>query len=245
MVKKVGLLSFLQVGHNKGSSDIEDRVWQRYCQYNREIINNGKLYKQMTNKIVTIASLAIIFCSCNDTSKSQQVNNKKDDLEILSEAYEKGNWDLIISIGDTLIGEDDPKNISILYAEALAAKGKIEKAINVLNKKIANKPDDYYLFQTKGNIFYIEDAYDSAIVSYDKVIEMRPTYARPYVYEGEIYTIIGEKQKAITRYMEAVRLFADNGFIDEVQELCNRVLSIDSTNVEAKGYLEQAQVSQE
>ena len=65
------------------------------------------------------------------------------------------------------------------------------------------------------------------------------------MYEGKIYTIIGEKQKAITRYLEAVRLFADNGFIDEVQELCNRVLSLDSTNVVAKKYLEQAQVSQE
>lgn len=198
----------------------------------------------MTNKIVTIASLAIIFCSCNNTSKSQQVNNSKNDLEILSEAYEKGNWDLIISIGDTLIGEDDPKNISIIYAEALAAKGKIEKAINVLNRKIANKPDDYYLFQTKGNIFYIAEEYDSAIVSYDKVIELGPAYARPYVYEGKIYTIMGEKQKAITRYLEAVRLFADNGFIDEVQELCNLVLSLDSTNIEAKEYLEQAQSPQ-
>ena len=110
---------------------------------------------------------------------------------------------------------------------------------------IAYKPDDYYLFQTKGNIYYLIGEYDSAIVSYDKVIELGPAYVRPYVYEGKIYTIIGEKQKAITRYLEAVRLFADNGFIDEVQELCNRVLSIDSTNVEAKKYLEQAQVSQE
>ena len=144
-----------------------------------------------------------------------------------------------------MIGEDDPRNISIMYAEALAAKGNIEKAINVLNKKIANKPDDYYLYQTKGNVYYLSKEYDSAIASYDKVIDMRPTYARPYMYEGEIYTIIGEKQKAIARYLEVVRLFADNDFINEVQELCNRVLSLDSTNVEAKEYLEQAQSPQE
>ena len=199
----------------------------------------------MFNKIVTIVYLAILFCSCNNTSKSQQVNNSKNDLEVLSKAYEKGNWDLIISICDTLIGEDDPRNISIMYAEALAAKGNIEKAINVLNKKIANKPDDYYLYQTKGNVYYLSKEYDSAIASYDKVIDMRPTYARPYMYEGEIYTIIGEKQKAIARYLEVVRLSADNDFINEVQELCNRVLSLDSTNVEAKEYLEQAQALQE
>ena len=75
---------------------------------------------------------------------------------------------------------------------------------------------------------------DSAIACYDKVINMRPTYARPYVSEGEIYTIKGEKQKAIARYLEAIRLFEENDFIVETEYFCNRILDIDSSNVEAK-----------
>lgn len=195
----------------------------------------------MTKKIVSIVSLALLFCSCNNTCKSQQVNTPKDGLVLISEAYEKKDWNLVLSIGDTLIGDDDPKNISIMYAEALAAKGNYEKAINVLNKKIANKPDDYYLFQTKGTIYYIAEVYDSAIVCYDKVIDMRPTYARPYVYEGNIYTKLDDKQKAVARYLEAIELFAANAFIDETITFCNKVLELDPTNAEAKRYLEQIQ----
>lgn len=168
----------------------------------------------MTNKIVTAASFAIL-CSCNNASKGQQVNNHKDAMDLISEAYENNNWDLVISIGDTLIGDDDPKNISIIYAEALASKGNIEKAIHVLDNKIAIKPDDYYLLQTKGNVYYVAEKYDSAIVCYNKVIDMRPTYARPYVYEGEIYAELGKKQKAIARYLEAIELFATNNLIDD------------------------------
>ena len=162
-------------------------------------------------------------------------------MDRIREAYEQGNWDIIISIGDTLIGEDDPMNISIIYAEALAVNGNHKKAIDVLNNKIANTPDDYYLFQTKGNIYYLIEELDSAIACYDKVIDMRPTYARPYVSEGEIYTIKGEKQKAIARYLEAIRLFEENDFIVETEYFCNRILDIDSSNVEAKKYLEQIQ----
>lgn len=100
---------------------------------------------------IAIAILVIMFCSCNNNSKNLQVNQTKQGGELIEEAYRQGNWDLIISVGDTIIGDDDPHNISIAYAEALAAKGNYEKAINVLNRKIVQKPDDYYLYQTKGN----------------------------------------------------------------------------------------------
>lgn len=199
----------------------------------------------MNNKIFTLLSIAILLCSCNNASKGQQVNNHKDAMDLISEAYENNNWDLVISIGDTLIGDDDPKNISIIYAEALASKGNIEKAIHVLDNKIAIKPDDYYLLQTKGNVYYVAENYDSAIVCYDKVIDMRPTYARPYVYEGEIYAELGEKQKAIARYLEAIELFATNNLIDETLFFSNRVLELDSANVDAKRYIKQVQASQE
>ena len=190
--------------------------------------------------IIVAAYLVALLISCNRSKK-----NPQNALELLCEAYDNNNWDKVIAIGDTLIGEEDPKNISIMYAEALAARGNIEKSINVLNRKIANNPNDYYLFQTKGNIFYVAEQYDSALLYYDKVIELGPAYARPYVYEGEIYTIIGKEQKAIERYLEAVRLFAANDFIDETEYFCNRILNLDSTNVEAKNYLEQVHTSQE
>ena len=185
------------------------------------------------NKL-TLILLVILLCSCNNKSNSQQVSQAKQGGELIEEAYKQGNWDLIISIGDTLIGDDDPKNISIVYAEALAAKGNIEKAIKVLDKKIIKNPDDYYLYNTKGNVFFVAEKYDSAIYYYDKTTEMRPTYARPYIYKGEIYEAIGEKEKAIKNYMVATYLFARNNFETEAYEMERRILRLDPDYKEVK-----------
>ena len=188
----------------------------------------------MANKIIAIGVLVIIFCSCNNKSNSQPVNQAKQGGELIEEAYKQGTWDLIISVADTMIGDDDPHNISIAYAEALAAKGNIEKAINVLNRKITQKPDDYYLYQTKGNVFAVAEKYDSAIANYDMVIEMKPTYARPYINEGEIYEVLGKKEKAIEKYMVATYLFAKNKFEAEAYEMESKILRLDPDNKEVK-----------
>lgn len=121
---------------------------------------------RMANKIIAFGVLVLLFFSCN-SNNNQQTKQTKQGGELIEEAYKQGNWDLIISVGDTMIGDDDPHNISIAYAEALAAKGNCEKAINVLNRKIAQKPEDYYLYQTKGNVFAVAEKYDSAIANYE------------------------------------------------------------------------------
>ena len=196
----------------------------------------------MANKSILLGTLILLLCSCgNNNSKGHKAEAPKPAGVLIEEAYKKGDWDMIISIGDTIIGNDDPMNIAIAYAEALAAKGNIEKAIKVLDKKIEKNPNDYYLYNTKGNVFFIAEKYDSAVYYYDKTTEMKPSYARPYICKGDIYEIIDDKQKAIANYLVAVRLFAGHGFVNEVQELSNRILSLDSTNVEAIGYLEQIQ----
>ena len=181
----------------------------------------------MANKIIAIGVLVMLLCSCNNKSNNQQVNQAKQGGELIEEAYKQGNWDLIISVADTMIGNDDPHNISIAYAEALAAKGNFEKAINVLNRKISQKPEDYYLYQTKGNVFAVAEQYDSAIANYDIVIEMKPTNARPYINEGEIYELLGDKEKAIKKYMVATYLFARNNFEAEAREMERRILRLD------------------
>lgn len=188
----------------------------------------------MANKVIFLGVLTIMLCSCNNRSNNQQANQAKQGGELIEEAYKQGNWDLIISVADTMIGDDDPHNISIAYAEALAAKGNIEKAINVLNRKITQKPDDYYLYQTKGNVFAVAEKYDSAIANYDMVIEMKPTYARPYINEGEIYEVLGKKEKAIEKYMVATYLFAKNKFEAEAYEMESKILRLDPDNKEVK-----------
>lgn len=178
--------------------------------------------------------IVIITCSCQNRQLSSGVLVDKTDGQKFAEAYKEGDWETVISIGDTLIDDSDKMNLSIGYAEALAAVGNTQKALDVLNRKLQKEPDNYYVYQTKGNIYYMLSQHDLAIINFEKVVALRPRYARPYMYLGEIYEIIGCKEQAIKYYLVATRLFAENGLVKEAMEYGNRVLALDSTNVEVK-----------
>lgn len=187
---------------------------------------------------VLILAGLILLSSCQGKQQQPQVKtNSKTDVEKLLDAYQNKDWETVVEIGDTLIGENDTINLTIPYAEASAATGNPQKALSLLNKKLESNPDDYYLYQTIGNVYFTMEKYDSALINYEKVIEIKPTYARPYIYEGEIYELLGDKNKAIANYLVATKLFAANNLYEETIEYGNRVLSLDPTNAEAKELL--------
>ena len=76
--------------------------------------------------------------------------------------------------------------------------------------------------------------FDSAIISYEKVISMRPSFARAYMNVGETYELIGNKDKAIANFLAAAQLFVDNDYIKEASVYAEKVLRLDSANREAK-----------
>ena len=172
-----------------------------------------------------------------DKQEKQSTSKEKSIGEQFAEAYQKGDWETVLSIGDTLIDEKDSMNLTIAYAEALAATGNSQKALYLLDKKIGNNPSDYYLYQTKGNVYCTIERYDSALICYDMVIEMKPTNARPYINEGAIYELLGDNEKAIKNYLIAAKLFSSHNYHQETIEFAKKVLCLDSTNVEAKELL--------
>lgn len=191
--------------------------------------------------LMLLASGLLTVGSCTNKQPVTASSVEKSAGEILAEAYQNKDWETVVSIGDTLISDKDTMNLTVLYAEALAATGNPQKALSLLDNKLESAPDDYYLYQTKGDVYYLMERYDSAIINYEKVISMKPTYARPYIHEGEICEIIGDKPRAVANYLAAMRLFAANNFYQETKEFANRVLALDSTNVEAKELLGVAQ----
>ena len=191
--------------------------------------------------LILLASGLLIVGSCTSKQQVPASSVEKSVGEILVEAYQNKDWETVVSIGDTLISDKDTMNLTVLYAEALAATGNPRKALSFLDKKLESAPDDYYLYQTKGDVYYLMEGFDSAIINYEKVISMKPTYARPYIHEGKICEIIGDKPRAVANYLAAMRLFAANNFYQETKEFANRVLALDSTNVEAKELLGVAQ----
>ena len=187
--------------------------------------------------IIFTLLVALGLAACKNGVQKGVPQKVKSDGQKLTEAYQKQDWKTIVAIGDTLVGDSDKMNLSIPYAEALAAVGNPQKAIEVLNRKLSSNPDDYYLYQTKGNVFYSMERFDSALINYEIVIAMRPTYARPYINEGAIYELLGDKENAIANYLVAAKLFAENNYFQETMEYAKRVLTLDSTNVEAKELL--------
>ena len=192
--------------------------------------------------------IAVIVCgiigflsSCSEKKQAQSAPTVKDDGQKVVDAYEIGDWETVVAICDTLVDENDTKNLIIPYAEALAGVGNPQKAIYLLDKKLKSNPSDYYLYQTKGNVYYSMEKFDSAIISYEKVISMKPSYARAYMNVGEVYELVGNKDKAIANYLEAAKLFVENNYQEEAMKYISRVLSLDSTNVEAKEILELCQ----
>ncbi|MDE7455920.1 MAG: hypothetical protein K2M96_04345, partial [Prevotella sp.] len=190
--------------------------------------------------IIIIGNISFL-SSCSYKQPKQTISNIKFDGQKIVEAYEKRDWETVVSICDTVIDERDTMNLIILYAEALAAVGNPQKAIYLLNKKLDRTPDDYYLYQTKGNVYYSAAMFDSAIICYEKVISMRPSYARPYINVGDVYELIGNKDKAIENYWTAAKLFAINGYSEEAKEYAEKVLTLDSTNADAYDLLESLQ----
>ena len=124
------------------------------------------------------------------------------------------------------------------------SKKKNNKSITFKFKKLMKKlfhqcPQDYYLYQTKGNVYVTIEQYDSALICFDKAIEIKPTNARAYINEGAIYELKGNKREAIENYLAATYLFLRNKYYDEAKEFGNRVLSLDPNNADAKEMLNQ------
>ena len=182
--------------------------------------------RKLYSKLILFTIFGLIACKTTPIAKT--------DGEKFADAYRDMDWETVVSIGDTLIDEKDTKNLTIAYAEALAATGNPRKAIYLIDKKLELNPNDYYLYQTKGNVYCAMEKYDSALINYDKVIEMKPTNARPYINEGAIYELLGDKENAIANYLAAMRLFSSHNYHQETIEFAKRILSLDSTNVEAK-----------
>ena len=169
-------------------------------------------------------------------SYSNKVKNEKteDESQQIIEAYNNGDWNTIINICDGFIINNHPINdVRIIYAEALGATNQVSKGISVINEGIIEESDNYFYYKTLGVLYYINEDWEQAIKSFEKSIEIKPTYVRPYIHLAEIYSVIDQPEKAIQSYMMAIRIFSDYQKYDEVEQFSFEVLKIDSTYLDA------------
>lgn len=191
----------------------------------------------MRTLIIIIISTFLISCSVNKSSNTE-INERL--IESFEQAYQSGQWEQALSYIDTLRARKVNLNILPIEAECYAGLGQHEKAISLLENeiKLDTMKNIYYVHSTLGNVYTHKSNFNKAIEHYKKSIQIRPTYARPYINIGDIYNHLNEKDSCVYYYLSAIKLFAENNFFNEVVDFSQRVISIDSLNIEGYKFLQ-------
>ena len=129
-------------------------------------------------------------------------------------------------------------NVALEYAVAYAYMGNFDKGIQILKDSIGTSTKPQLLYNELGGIYWAKGDTASAIIAYKQAIECNPNYARPYINLAELYKCKNEKELAINHYFEAIKLFAQYEYYEEMGNFAAEVLNIDSTNIEANKFLQ-------
>ncbi|MEW5821369.1 MAG: tetratricopeptide repeat protein [Cyanobacteriota bacterium] len=114
----------------------------------------------------------------------------------------------------------DPDNLDLCreLAEKCTKKKKIEAAYEVYQYIIRKAPNDYKSYNDVGYLFYLKanstkadlkkqhNYFSKALENYNKVLELKPDYARAKFNKGYILQRLGRSQEALALYNEALKL---------------------------------------
>lgn len=178
-----------------------------------------------------------LICSCSNGKSSKQTSEQRTKMliEQLEVAYQQGEWETTLLLIDSLRKMDAYGNIQPIEAECYIGLGDYDKAIVLLSDVVeeGTAHNIYYHYNALGTAYYYKGDLGKAAEMYKKSIELRPTYARPYIHLGNLYAQQGDKEESIRYYLQAINLFAENRFYAEVIEFANIVLEMDAANIEA------------
>jgi tetratricopeptide (TPR) repeat protein len=112
------------------------------------------------------------------------------------------NPDKAIEYAQTALKESpDSRELQILYAEALADKGRTDDGIKVLQKLTTGKDEDLDVFSTMASIYQRAKKFSDAQTVVDSAIKRFPDDERVYFIQGALY----EKQNKVSDAEKAFR----------------------------------------
>ena len=188
-------------------------------------------------KIIVLSLISLFLCISN--IKAQTDNEKISQLVDSLDYYNKiGHGEKVLQYVDLLRNDKHVNGLFVMEANGYAYLKQYDKAISILNDSIESMKDAQLGYSAIGAIYELQDNNDKAIEAYEKAKAIKPTYARPYIQLGSIYSKLGEKKNAIDNYLGAVRLFAQNRFYEEMEVFSETILELDSTNIEAYKFLQ-------
>lgn len=175
----------------------------------------------------------------NSQSQTMSLKETEEFYAKFDSAYKHREWEKVLQYCDTVDHYRLNFTYDIFKAEALAGLGRYDEGIDYLKQRFNNEEKLYFTTNMLGNIYWLKGDIENAIQHYEITITLRPTYARPYVSLGRLYQDIGEKDKSIAYFMDAIELFYNHDFLDEVEEFTKKIIfELDSTYIDAYIYLE-------
>ena len=110
---------------------------------------------------------------------------------------------------------------NIRHAEQAVRRNKFEEAIAAYDKAIYRRPDDAFIYYSRGLAKAGLKQYEAAITDYDRAIQLNPNYASAYYQRGVAKTQLEQYDydAAIVDYDEAIRLDPNNELIYNQREV--------------------------
>lgn len=188
-------------------------------------------------RFITLSIISLFLCV--NGIKAQTENEKISQLVDSLDYYNKiGNGEKVLQYVDLLRNDKHVNGLFVMEANGYAYLKQYDKAISIMNDSIESMKDAQLGYSALGAIYELQENKDKAIEAYEKAKAIKPTYARPYIQLGSIYSKLGDKKNAVDNYLGSVRLFAQNKFYEEMEVFSETVLELDSTNIEAYKFLQ-------
>ena len=94
----------------------------------------------------------------------------------------------------------------------------LEKALEYIKKAIALKPDNGYILDSLGWVYFRMGELEKAKTELERALALEPK--DPYIHEhmGDIYLATGQKQKAKEAYRQAMEMFKDQKKKEKMQQ---------------------------
>jgi tetratricopeptide (TPR) repeat protein/S1-C subfamily serine protease len=111
----------------------------------------------------------------------------------------------LIAIDNAIKLNEKDYNLLSEKASLLSSKKQFAKAIQIYNKIISENPEAY-LYSNRGLVKSISGDKKSAVIDYDKAIELNPKYATAYSNRGITKFELGDKIGAISDFEQAIKI---------------------------------------
>jgi len=99
----------------------------------------------------------------------------------------------------------------------------LNKALQYILKAVELKPEDGYIIDSLGWVYYRLKEYNKAVKWLKRSIELKPDDPNIYDHLGDAYRAIGQNEDALKAYKSALELYEDEQQQEEMENKINAI----------------------